>query len=110
MTSSPGLAATASNDAPPIVNRRRASGPVGQGSIRFHPAGPSGQIRSPKSEIRKNPEIRNPKGEHRNPMRAPFLLSNRVSDFGFLSDFGIRISEFDHWPARSGNPHAQSVI
>jgi hypothetical protein len=40
-----------------------------------HKSGPLRKIRNPKSEIRKNPEIRNPKGEGLHPLRAPFLPS-----------------------------------
>jgi formylglycine-generating enzyme required for sulfatase activity len=45
------------------------------------------EIRSPKSEVRKKPEIRNPK-------RPPTAGWLRISSFGFLSDFGFRISDF----------------
>src|SRR5436190_8310396 len=46
---------------------------------------------NPKSEIRNPKESRNPKSEKAmRVLKAPF----RISVFGFLSDFGIRISDF----------------
>jgi hypothetical protein len=48
------------------------------------------KIRNPKAEIRKKSEIRNPKSA--SPVGARSAL--RASDFGFLSDFGLRISDF----------------
>jgi imidazolonepropionase-like amidohydrolase len=47
------------------------------------------QIRNPKTEIRKKPEIRGP-----NSRRFSNRIGLRVSAFGFLSDFGFRISGF----------------
>src|SRR5580765_6763007 len=47
---------------------------------------------NPKSEIRNPREARNPKSEK--PARAKASL--RISVFGFLSDFGIRISDLFH--------------
>jgi len=49
------------------------------------------QTRRPKAEIRKKAEARNPK--RGNGVR-PGVKSFRVSDFGFLSDFGLRLSDF----------------
>src|SRR5262245_40552878 len=49
------------------------------------------EIRSPKSEIRKKPEIRIPKRLSATRTR---LFELRISSFGFLSDFGFRISDF----------------
>jgi len=46
------------------------------------------KIRNPKAEGGKNPEVRNPN------RRRARILSLRASSFGFLSDFGIRISGF----------------
>ena len=79
-----------------------------------------GEIRNPKSEIRKKSETRNPKGETAPAKRGgPRLIRRhswfqnqssfsarpafkalapgfgfRISDFGLLSDFGFRISDF----------------
>jgi len=48
-------------------------------------------ITNPKSEIRNPKEIRSPKREMR---RYAHVI--RISTFGFLSDFGIRISDFNY--------------
>src|SRR5262245_20271081 len=47
-----------------------------------------------KSEIRNPKSERNPKAEIRNVLRTPIAAIFRASDFGFLSDFGFRISDF----------------
>jgi thymidylate kinase len=48
-----------------------------------------GEIRNPKSEIRKKSEIRNP-----NPRQMFPVVPCRLSDFGFRVSFGFRISGF----------------
>lgn len=51
------------------------------------------EIRNPMSEIRKKPEVLNPKN------RATGLCDwalFRFSDFGMLSDVGFRPSDFSH--------------
>jgi hypothetical protein len=47
-------------------------------------------MRNPKSEIRNPKEIRSPK-----PECVPGGAKVRISDFGLLSDFGFRISDFN---------------
>src|SRR5438067_1329700 len=56
------------------------------------------QIRNPKLEIRNKPEIRNSKSET-NPKTSiteprVFFWSFWISDFEFVSDFEIRVSDF----------------
>ena len=48
-------------------------------------------MQNPKSEIRNPKEARSPKSE-----KAADRTIFRYSDFGFLSDFGIRISDFNN--------------
>src|ERR1051325_3460987 len=50
------------------------------------------KIRNPKSKIRKKPETRNPKPGP--PPRGSYGHRIRISNLGFLSDFGFRISDF----------------
>ena len=57
------------------------------------------EIRNPKSEVRRKSEVRNPKptpdcasDHHRKP--SPAAAAFRASGFGFLSDFGLRTSDF----------------
>src|ERR1043166_5180045 len=50
------------------------------------------QFRNPKSEIRKKPETRKPKIGP--PPRGAYGHRIRISNLGFLSDFGFRISDF----------------
>jgi len=47
----------------------------------------AGEIRSPKSEVRKKSELRTSK----NPPKGEMV---RISAFGLLSDFGFRTSDF----------------
>ena len=49
------------------------------------------EIRNPKSEIRNKSEIQNPNVQ--NP-RGRLVLDIRILDFGFVSDFGFRVSDF----------------
>jgi len=58
-----------------------------------------GKIRNPKSEIRKKPESQISKYQKKSQREILdfwilFLNFFRISDFGFLSDFGFRISDF----------------
>jgi WD40 repeat protein/serine/threonine protein kinase len=55
------------------------------------------EIRNPKSETNSNPEIQNPKPETQAPKPGGrgSALAIGDSDFGIVSDFGFRISDFD---------------
>jgi len=55
------------------------------------------EFRNPKSEDRKKAEIRNPNSfaASSNQFRIMLLEWLQVSAFGFLSDFGLRISAFE---------------
>src|SRR5438093_878601 len=81
------------------------------------------EFRSPKSEIRKKSEIRNPKfaktgrlaiesylhlasARGRKPLKHRHPRAFRASSFGFLSDFGSRISDLGH---RYAYPHRARV-
>jgi hypothetical protein len=48
---------------------------------------------NPKLEIRNPKQIRNSKSQAQG-KRGPFFSSFRASDFGFVSDFGFRVSDF----------------
>jgi hypothetical protein len=89
-----------------------------------------GETRNPKSEIRKTPEIRNPKGAigggkpaaltqekarekpaqaapgHTRPLQPSGRIGFRISAFGLLSDFGFRISDFASPPPPGFLPFA----
>ncbi|HYT94479.1 MAG TPA: hypothetical protein VEL76_37535, partial [Gemmataceae bacterium] len=54
---------------------------------------------TPKSEIRNSKSETNPKSEQENPKLQAPLSSFSGSDFGFVSDFEFRISDFLQLPA-----------
>ena len=49
------------------------------------------EVRNPKPEIRNKSEIQNPNGQNEPATR---VLVIRILDFGFVSNFGFRISDF----------------
>src|SRR5438045_9454854 len=59
-----------------------------------HPAFEDRQIRSPKSEIRNKFKIQ--KAPKLKPARGCLVLRFGFRSFGFVSDFGFRISDFEH--------------